>query len=210
MYVRPIYRDKDGKRHAYWALMESVRTARGPRSRVVAYLGTLPEAERRAIEDTAAGGGTVQGDLFGPACSWAEVDTSRVRVERMRQFGGPWLGRKLMEKAGLDAFLSETLEGGREEVPWAIMAQVLILCRLCEPSSELYIAEHFYRQSALADLLGVAPDKVNDDRLYRALDKLLPHKEALEKHLRAAGYVVQFGVRLAVVRCDVDVLRGGK
>jgi hypothetical protein len=28
----------------------------------------------------------------------------------------------------------------------------------------------------MADLLGVPPDRINDDRLYRALDQLLPHK----------------------------------
>jgi transposase len=64
------------------------------------------------------------------------------------------------------------------------MALVSILCRFCEPSSELYIAEHFYERSALSDLLGVARDKVNDDRLYRALDQILPHKERLETYLK--------------------------
>src|SRR6202000_1378190 len=57
-------------------------------------------------------------------------------------------------------------------------------CRLCDPSSELRIAEHLYEASALPDLLGVRAVKINDDRLYRALDELLPHKEALEKHLK--------------------------
>lgn len=52
--------------------------------------------------------------------------------------------------------------------------------RLCEPSSELHPAEHFYEASALAELLGVRAEKVNEDRFYRALDQLLPHKEAVE------------------------------
>lgn len=184
MYLRPIYREKDGKRHAYWALMESVRTARGPRSHVVAYLGALREAEGRGVAEAAKGRRGAQSDLFEDNASWVEVDASRVRVERLRCFGGPWLGRELLRHVGLDTFFWQTLEGGREEIPWAVMAQVLVLCRLCEPSSELYIAEHFYRQSALPDLLGVAAEKVNDDRLYRALDQLLPHKEALEAHLK--------------------------
>ncbi len=64
------------------------------------------------------------------------------------------------------------------------MAEVLVLCRLCHPSSELHIAEHFFEQTALGDLLGVASDKINEDRLYRALDQVLPHKEALEQHLK--------------------------
>jgi transposase len=184
MYLRKINRDKDGKRHAYWALMESVRTARGPRSHVVAYLGGLPEDERLGTLEAAQGGGGSQGDFFEGRASWVEVDASRVRVERLREFGGAWLGMELLRKVGLDKFLLTTLVRGREEIPWAVMAQVLVLCRLCEPSSELYIAEHFYGRSALPDLLGLPAEKVNDDRLYRALDQLLPHKEALETHLK--------------------------
>ena len=65
------------------------------------------------------------------------------------------------------------------------MAAVLVVARLCEPSSELHIAEHWYRHTALEDLLGLPASQVNDDRLYRALDRLLPHKDALEQHLRA-------------------------
>ncbi len=64
------------------------------------------------------------------------------------------------------------------------MALVLVLGRLCEPSSELHLAEHGYESSALAELLSVPAEKVNEDRLYRALDALLPHKRALEKHLK--------------------------
>ncbi len=73
---------------------------------------------------------------------------------------------------------------GQEQVPWSLTALILVIARLCEPSSELYIAEHFYRQSALADLLGVSADRVDDNRLYRGLDELLPHKPALEAFLK--------------------------
>ena len=64
------------------------------------------------------------------------------------------------------------------------MACVLVLARFCEPASELHIAEDWFRRTALGDLLGISDDKVNDDRLYRALDKLLPCKGALEVHLK--------------------------
>jgi transposase len=115
---------------------------------------------------------------------WVEVDVKRVRVERSRKFGGPWLGRELLRRLELDRFLEETLPNGREEIPWSTMAMILILGRLCEPSSELHLAEHLYEASALSDLLGVPEEKVNEDRLYRALDTLLPHKKALEKLLK--------------------------
>lgn len=186
MYLRRNYRVKDGKRHAYWALVESFRTPRGPRQRVVAYLGAAEEAERAGVLRAAdAKGALRQGELFGETIAqWVEVDAAAVRVERPRAFGAPWLGLELMKQLELPAFLAQALKNGREDIPWALMAQVLVLCRFSAPSSELHIAEHLYEQTALAQLLGVPEDKVNDDRLYRALDQLLPHKAALETHLK--------------------------
>jgi transposase len=185
MYLRRCYRTKDGKRHAYWALVESYRTARGPRQRVVAWLGALDEQGRLGVKRCAERAAAHQGGLFREAePEWVEVDVKRVRVERSRKFGGPWLGLELLRRLELDRFLEETLPAGREEIPWPLMATVLVLGRLCDASSELHLAERFYDSSALPDLLSVPPDKVNEDRLYRALDALLPHKAALEKHLK--------------------------
>ena len=186
MYLRRCYRQKDGKRHGYWALVESYRTSRGPRQRVVAYLGEMDAAGRLGLHQQAAGPAAVaQRRLFGDVePQWVEVDLKRIAVERKRAFGGPWLGLQLCRRVGLVDFIERTLATGKEEIPWPLMAQILILARLCNPCSELHIAEHFYESSALSDLLGVAAEKVNEDRLYRALDQLLPHKEALEKHLK--------------------------
>ena len=186
MYLRRCYRQKDGKRHGYWALVESYRTSRGPRQRVVAYLGEMDAAGRLGLHQQAAGRAAVaQRRLFGDVePQWVEVDLKRIAVERKRAFGGPWLGLQLCRRVGLVDFIERTLPTGKEEIPWPVMVQILILARLCHPSSELHIAEHFYESSALGDLLGVATEKVNEDRLYRALDQLLPHKEALEKHLK--------------------------
>jgi len=186
MYLRRCYRQKDGKRHGYWALVESYRTSRGPRQRVVAYLGEMDAAGRLGLHQQAAGPAAVaQRRLFGDVePQWVEVDLKRIAVERKQAFGGPWLGLQLCRRVGLVDFIERTLATGKEEIPWPLMAQILILARLCNPCSELHIAEHFYESSALSDLLGVAAEKVNEDRLYRALDQLLPHKEALEKHLK--------------------------
>ena len=186
MYVRRCYRRKDGKRHAYWALVESYRTARGPRQRVVAYLGELDEQGRLGVERAAQPVPWAQPDLFerGSGAAWVEVDLRGVRVERSRPFGGGWLGLMLLRQLGLSKLLEELLPSGREEVPWSAMVLVLVLGRLLDPSSELHLAEHGYEASALAELLGVPDAKVNDDRLYRTLDRLLPHKAALEKHLK--------------------------
>jgi transposase len=185
MYLRRCYRRKDGKRHAYWALVESYRTNRGPRQRVVAWLGVMDERGRLGVKRCAEKNAAYQTGLFTKTePEWVEVDVKRVRVERSRKFGGPWLGRELLRRLELERFLEETLPNGREEIPWPAMAMILILGRLCEPSSELHLAEHLYEASAMSDLLGVPEEKVNEDRLYRALDTLLPHKKALEKLLK--------------------------
>jgi transposase len=188
VYIRKTTRVKDGKLHCYWALVESYRTERGPRQRVVAWLGEMDRAGRMGVERVAKGHPSFQQDLFEEMePEWVEINVKEVRVENVKEFGGPWLGLELLRRLGVDRFLWEHLSGGREEIPWTIMAQVLVLCRLCHPSSELHIAEHFFEQSALADLLGIAPDKINDDRLYRALDQVLPCKDALERHLKEAA-----------------------
>ena len=185
MYLRRCYRHKDGKRHAYWALVESYRTNRGPRQRVVAWLGVMDERGRLGVKRCAEKNPGYQTGLFTTTePEWVEVDVKRVHVERSRKFGGPWLGRELLRQLELDRFLEEKLPNRREEIPWSAMAMILILGRLCEPSSELHRAEHLYQASALSDLLGVPDEKVNEDRLYRALDTLLPHKKALEKLLK--------------------------
>ena len=186
MFIRPIYVRKGRKCHAYWALVESYRTERGPRQRVVSYVGQLDQRGRLGVAQAAKErpDRLHQSDFLDEAApEWVEVDARRVRTENSREFGGPWLGLQLVRELGLDAFLERAIGTGRADVPWPLMALALVLARLCEPASELQIAEHFYRQSALEDLLGVPAEKINDDRLYRALDALLPHKEALEKHL---------------------------
>lgn len=187
MYLRRCGQSKTKKDRVYWELVESCRTERGPRQRIVAYLGDLDQAAQLGIKQAALNQvGSFQRDLFAedPEPEWVEVDVNRLRVERLRDFGDSWFGLAVWEKLGLSAFLEGVMARGREEIPWSMMATILALMRLCEPSSELHIAEHLYERSALAEILGIAPEKVNDDRLYRALDELLPHKAELEKRLK--------------------------
>ena len=115
---------------------------------------------------------------------WVEVDTASVRVENQLNFGGPWLALQLIHKLKLDELLETVMPPGREDIPWSKIALVLAICRLCNPSSELHIAEHYYKSTAMPELLGIPAAKIYDERLYRALDKLLPHKKAMETHLK--------------------------
>ena len=188
MFLRPYQRRRNGRLESYWALVESYRTQRGPRQRTVAWLGLMDEAGRLGVEQVVQPVvPAAQRDLFPQAATeprFVEIDHAGVRVENCRQFGGPWLALELVKKLGLHEFLQRTLQPQRERVPWSLTALILLVARLCEPSSELHIAEHFYRHSALCDLLGVPVDRVDDNRLYRGLDKLLPHKSALETFLK--------------------------
>jgi hypothetical protein len=115
---------------------------------------------------------------------WATVNLREVRVERLRHFGDVDLGLALWKRLGLESFCAEPLPFGKEEISWSLMACILVLARFCAPSSELQVAESWYGKTALEDLLGVSLEKVNEDRLYRALDALLPHKDSLCKHLQ--------------------------
>jgi transposase len=188
VYLRP--RCKDGKSHVYWRLVRSVRRGRKVVQETVAQLGEL-DAEGRARAEALAqsigghGCNLSQGQLFDgqePTGSVA-VRLDRVRLERSRSFGAVWLGWFLCRALKLDEVLGELLSPSRETVSWAEVIAILVIGRLCEPSSELHVAERWYRTTALEDLLGVAVEDVYDERLYRALDRLLPHKEAIEQHL---------------------------
>ena len=188
MYLRHSTVRKNGKTHTYWRLVRSVRRKGKVKQETVAQLGEFDEqgrARARALALTITGG-REQTELFeapSPSNEPVPVQLDEVRVERGRRFGDVWLGLMLWQALGLDRVCEAKVPQGREDIPWATMAAILVIARLCEPSSELYIAENWYRRTALEDLLDVPAAQVNDDRLYRALDHLLPHKNALQTHL---------------------------
>ncbi len=188
MYLRYTTRKKDGKVHRSWRLVRSVRIGRRVIQQTVAHLGELDEAGRLRARALARGlvGAPEQAELFDDGTGEQQtigVRLKGVRVENGRHFGNVYLALALWRACRLDEFNATHLPAGKEEVPWEKMAAVLVAARLCEPSSELHIAEDWYRRTALSDLLQLNDALVNKDRLYRALDRLLPHKAALEAHL---------------------------
>ena len=190
MYLRHTTVRKNGKTHSYWRLVRSVRRGRRVVQETVAQLGEL-DGQGRARAGALAlriTGREEQYDLFeAPAGRRSEpvaVRLDQIRLERARRFGDVWLGWRLWRALALDRFCEDRLVEGRERAPWPAIAAILVIARLCEPASELHIAEDWYRRTALDDLLGVPAERVNDDRLYRALDRLLPHQQALETHLK--------------------------
>ncbi|MBM3629781.1 MAG: IS1634 family transposase [Alphaproteobacteria bacterium] len=196
MYLRHTIRKKDGKTHRYWRLVRSERHGRQVIQRTVAHLGELDahgQVQARALARSLIGA-PEQADLFddGKPDITVPVRLKGVRVERSRQFGDVYLALALWRGTGLAALCDQLLASGKEAVPWSTIASVLVAARLCEPSSELHIAEDWYRRTALTDLLRLSDDLVNKDRLYRALDHLLKHKSALEAHLaRRSGELFQ-------------------
>ena len=190
MYLRHSTRRKNGKTHTYWRLVRSVRRNGKVVQETVAQLGELDEggrAQARSLAFQMTGHRAEQQELFEdrwPSSERVAVRLDKVRLERPRAFGEVWLGWTLWRALKLDELCAELLGSGREKVPWSAMVEVLAIARLCEPSSELHVAEDWYRKTALEDMLGVASEHVDDNRLYRALDHLLPHKEAFEQHLK--------------------------
>ena len=200
MFIRQCVRLINGKHQSYWALVESYRTARGPRQRIVAWLGKLDEAGRLGVQQAteASGGeaphqtGSANGrqktlfdeEVLPPEPRWVEVNAAGVRIENCRQFGGPWLALELIRRLQLDEFLQREISQGQEHVPWSLSALILVIARLLEPSSELHTAEQWYPKTALAELLGVPVERVDDNRLYRTLDVVLLLKEKLQVHLK--------------------------
>lgn len=206
MYLRYTTRKKDGKVHRTWRLVRSVRIGRRVVQQTVAHLGELDEAGRLRARALARAliGEPEQADLFddGTRDQTIGVRLKGVRVDNGRHFGDVYLALALWRACRLDEFASAHIATGKEEVPWEKMAAVLVAARLCEPSSELHIAEDWYRRTALSDLLQLNDALVNKDRLYRALDRLLPHKAALEAHLsRRVGEL--FAVDNEVLLYDV-------
>ncbi|MBN9537142.1 MAG: hypothetical protein BGN99_05135 [Alphaproteobacteria bacterium 65-37] len=206
MYLRYTTVRKDGKVHRYWRLVRSVRVGRRVIQQTVAQLGELNARGRLQARALARQliGMPEQAGLFddGQQDVTVPIRLKGVRVERSRQFGDVYLALALWRGTGLAELCEKLLPCGKEAVPWSSMAAVLVAARLCEPSSELHIAEDWYRRTALCDLLQLDGDLVNKDRLYRALDLLLEHKAELEAHLsRRCGEL--FAVNNEVLLYDV-------
>ena len=212
MFLKRINtKSKEGKKRIYWALVKSVRTARGPRHQVVAYLGELRAGEksewanlarmvnqrpipRMPLFDTS--------ETTEPVPETIEVRVRGARVERTRDFGNVYLALTLWRALELDRLLERIMPDGHGKIPWHMVATILSLARFCEPSSELHIADTWYQRTSLDDLMGVPADRVNPDRLYRAHDHLLKHKDDIEKHLKQR-YTTLFDAQYDLLLYDV-------
>lgn len=213
MFLRPNRRGKDGKQHTYWSLVESVRTPDGPRQRTLCHLGELNGSDHarwlKTVEVFNEHGEAQQLKLFPsqvepPADDpqVARVVVNRVRLERTRQFGACYLGLELWKRLALDRFFEQAVDDDAADVPWSRVTALLAINRLCAPGSELAIEQRWFPSTALDDLLGMEESKINDTRLYRCLDRILPHKTKLERHLKDR-YGELFGAEFDVLLYDL-------
>jgi transposase len=213
MFLRSHARKKDGKQHTYWSLVETVRTPDGPRQKTLCYLGELNNSAQArwltTVEVFNQQGEAQQLKLFPsnvepPADDpqVARVLVNKVRLERARQFGSCFLGLELWKRLELDRFFEQAVDGDSADVPWSRVAALLAINRLCAPGSELAIEQRWYPSTALDDLLEIEDGKLNDTRLYRCLDRILPHKTKLERHLKDR-YGELFGAEFDVLLYDL-------
>jgi transposase len=197
MFLRRHVRTKAGKKHTYFALVESVRTEVGPRQQVVAYLGELNADQERRWQRTVVfhnrQGDTQQLRLFPDDDTVPlsdDPDVVRVRLHDVawtnaRRFGDVYLARWLWNLLDLDAIIHRHLPPGKETVRPADVVAIEVINRLCTPCSEFALAEHWYASTGLEDLLGVPNEAVTKDRLYRTLDRLIQAQVAIEDDLKA-------------------------
>lgn len=204
---------KHGKVHRYYSLCESVRVnRRRVTQRRVLHLGELNtdqvESWQRSIDVVQEDGRRRQMRLFADSGSIpqgddvAEVILSSLSLRNARRFGDCWLGCRLWEELALGEFWRTALFGQRGAIGWEKVIELLAVNRLIAPRSELFIHEKWYPQTAMGFLLGVDARVADEDRLYRALDRMLPHKESLQKHLTERWQNL-FGIKIEVLLYDL-------
>jgi transposase len=196
MFLRQNKRKKNGKTHRYFSVVENRRTGGGGTTqRQVLYLGEINDSQQQAWRRTLS---VFDEDrrqycelsLFPDdqplppgAIDAISVKLDQMQLRRPRSFGDCWLGCWLWDLLHLSSFWQMQLADDRGDVPWAKVLQLLVVNRLIDPGSELRIHRQWFLRSAMDELLEVDFAAAGKDRLYRCLDKILAHKDALCRHL---------------------------
>jgi len=194
MFLKRTQRIKDGKTHHYWSVVENRRLINGKvMQRQVLYLGEINDSQklawRKSIE-VFDEGTRRQVALFADDALPADdaraigVRLSEMQLKRPRQWGACWLSCVLWQQLGMDEFWSARLPASRKGTRWLQVLQTLVAYRLIDPGSEWRLHRHWFTSSAMADLLDADFALAGKDTLYRCLDKLLPHKDALMLFLK--------------------------
>lgn len=215
MFLKRRIRRKDGKEHVYYSVCESLRVHSGRViQRQILHLGELNDRQRHSWNHTLDvinqdNGRIMQRRLFTDvggevpeSDDVVEVRLSTLQVRQPRRFGDCWAATLLWRKLGLDAFWRERLGNLRGEVPWEKVLELLCVNRLLDPRSELFVHEKWFPQTAMDILLDCDAGVAELNRLYRCLDRITEHKEALEKHL-AQRWKDLFGAEYDIILYDL-------
>ena len=215
MFLRAKKRVKDGKEHRYWSIVENQRTAdKRVVQRQVLYLGEINDSQHAAWCKTidvfqGDNGQSRQMALFPDdrqapelACEVVRIRLNELELHRPRQWGACWLACHLWNLLDLDDFWSSRLSKNRNKTRWVHVLKTLVSYRLISPGSEWRLHREWYHRSAMADLLSEDAGLVQKDKLYRCLDKLLPHKEDFFSHL-AQRWKTLFDVSFNVLLYDL-------
>jgi transposase len=214
MFLKRRRRYKDGKDHVYYSVCESLRVHGGRTvQRQVLHLGELNTTQldswQRTLEVVHEDGSRHQRRLFTDRESGAngaedviEVKLDSFTVKKPRRFGDCWVGCRAWEELGLGAFWRERLREQAGDVPWQKVLELLAVNRLLAPKSELFVHEKWFGQTAMDILLDTDARVAGKDRLYRCLDRIVEHKEALEQHL-AHRWRELFGANFEVLLYDL-------
>ncbi len=215
MFLRAKTRFKDGKQHRYWSIVENRRT-RGNRvvQRQVLYLGEINDSQHaawcRSIEALGDGEENPRQVALFPAdrtvpeldCEVVQIQLSGLQLHRPRQWGGCWLACQLWDQLQLDEYWGQKLRPSRKGTRWLNVFKTLVVYRLVDPGSEWRLHRHWYKHSAMAELLGEDDGLVQIDKLYRCLDKLVAHKRAFFSFL-CERWKVLFAPRFEVLLYDL-------
>ncbi len=215
MFLRAKTRRKDGKEHRYWSIVEN-RRCRGNRvvQRQVLYLGEINDTQRaawcRTIDVIDQGASTPQQVAIFPEdrqapeldCDVVQVKLSELQLKRARQWGACWLACVLWDQLSLDAFWQQRLGESRQGTRWLHVFKTLVCYRLIDPGSEWRLHRQWFEDSAMGDLLGEDFALVQKDKLYRCLDRLLPHKRDFFSYLKSRWETL-FKVRFDVLLYDL-------
>ncbi len=214
-FLQCHHRFKNGKDHCYWSIAEKVRTHRGWVQRHLLYLGEINDSQKEAWTKVTEVFDT-QREQTRPLALYpadrvvpdhaaeygVQVRLSQFVLRRPRQWGACWVGCQLWDQLQLEAFWRERLPDSREGTCWRQVLQTLTIYRLIDPGSEWRLHREWFKNSAMADLLGEDFSLAQKDNLYRCLDKVLAHRDALFKHLRARWEDL-FGVKFEVLLYDL-------
>jgi transposase len=213
MFLRFTTRKKDGKTHRYWSVVENRRVhGGGSVQKVLLYLGEINDSQHtgwcKAIE-VLEGVHPVQVCLFPADRQPPKVDATPVQIrmdeltlKRPRQWGACWLTLELWRKLRLDEFWAPRLPPSREGTRWLNVLKTLVSYRLIDPGSEFRLHRLWYDRTAMADLLGEDFRPAAKENLYRCLDRLLEHKDALFSHLMPR-WTSLFGAGFEVLLYDL-------